>query len=455
MKQFNLILAAFCLILLTACTGSSYQDNYRSPWNMAQTSDNLQQAESQNRIQRVEPQIDWQDSRNIQTSLETPTVTEVERKTTYTQNQTPAAVPVAGAKVKVALLAPLSGDHQAIGNALLNAAQLALFDVGSENFELVPRDTKGTPAGAQDAARAAVNDGANLILGPLFSESVSAIKPIARSGNVPIIAFSTDWNVADQNTYVMGFLPFTQVARVTNYAVSRGYDRVALFAPEGQYGTMVKQTIGNVLSSNGTGLVKQDIYPVSTTDLSARLAAFTENDRRAQSNYQNNALPFNALMLPIGGQPVKTLSSYLGQYHVDTDQVKLIGTGLWDDASLAAEPMMHGAWFAAPEPRLRQNFERNYASTYGGKPPRIASLAYDGTALAAILAQSAAGTTASNAVYTNTRLTSPRGFAGIDGIFRFRADGLVERGLAVQEITRSGIRVIDPAPNAFLTGKKS
>ncbi len=454
MKHINLILAILCIVFLTACTGSGPMgDNYRSPWNMAQTSDNLKRAQAENGAQQVQPQIDWQDSRNIQNNIAAAPVPDVEKTTTYSQNPAPA-VPVAGAKVKVALLAPLSGDHQAIGNALLNAAQLALFDVGSENFELIPRDTKGTPEGAQTAARTAVNDGANLILGPLFSESVTAIKPITRSANVPVIAFSTDWNVADQSAYIMGFLPFTQVARVTNYAISRGHNRVALFAPEGQYGSMVKQTLGNVLSANGTSIAKQDIYPVTTEDLPGRLAVFTENDARAASNYQNNTLPFNAMMLPIGGQAVKTLSTYLGQYRVNTDQVKLLGTGLWDDPSLVSEPMMHGAWFAAPEPRLRRNFERSYQNTYGSMPPRIASLAYDGTALAAILAQSA-GNTPSDQVYTSERLRSPRGFAGIDGIFRFRADGLVERGLAVQEITRSGIQVIDPAPKAFLAGQKS
>lgn len=455
MKCLNLCFALLGIMFLAACGSSStYNDNYRSPWNMAQTSESLERAEMENRIQRVQPQIDWQDSRNIQNNIAAAPVPDVERENTFAQNNTPAAVPVSGAKVKVALLAPLTGDHQAIGSALLNAAQLALFDVGSENFELIPRDTKGTPAGAQDAARAAVNDGANLILGPLFSESVTAIKPIARSGNVPIIAFSTDWNVADQNTYIIGFLPFTQVARVTNYAVSRGHNRVALFAPEGAYSTMVKQTLGNVLSSNGLGIAKEDIYPVTTEALDERLAVFTENQSRSANNYANNNLPFNALMLPVGGQAVKSLSTYLGQYYVDNSKVKLIGTGLWDDPSLVSEPMMHGAWFAAPEPRLRRNFERSYQNTYGGAPPRISSLAYDATALAAILAQSA-GNTDSRQVYTKERLTSPRGFAGIDGIFRFRPDGLVERGLAVQEITRSGIRVIDPAPSAFATGQKS
>ena len=454
MRKLNLFILAFTVMLVTACSGTggeSYSDSYRSPWNTSQPSERLSSAEASQQISRLEPQVDWQDSRNIQNRLpQADAATDVTR-TTPTSQTPMAAAP--GAKVKVALLAPLSGQHQAIGNALLNAAQLALFDVGNDNYELFPRDTKGTPEGAREAAISAVNDGADLIIGPLFSESVKAVSPVARSADIPVLAFSTDWNVAGNGTYVMGFLPYMQVARVTNYAAAKGYDRMALFGPEGEYGRMVNSTLNNVAASNGARVVKTEIYPAEAQDIPARLAGFVESDARKASNYQQ-PLPFNALMLPIGGQAIRNIGSYLTQYGVDSRETKLLGTGLWDDASLGRVPVMQGAWFAAPDPDLRRNFERSYQNTYGSAPPRIASLAYDATALSAILAQSAASPDASD-IYSKSRLTSTRGYAGIDGIFRFRPDGLIERGLAVQEITSSGTRVIDPAPSAFVSGRES
>ena len=452
MKNLNLFILALAMMFVTACAGNSgsYSDSYRSPWNTSQPSEQLQSAEDAQQVSRLEPQVDWQDSRNIQNRLSQAAVVDT---TTATTTPAAGAAVAPGVKVKVALLAPLSGQHEAVGNALLNAAQLALFDIGNDNFELVPRDTKGTPDGARMAADSALNEGANLIIGPLFSESVKAVSPVARSANVPVIAFSTDWNVAGDGTYVMGFLPYMQVARVANYATSKGYDRIGLFAPEGEYGRMVNSTLQNVASTNGSRIVKTDIYPAADTDISVRLSTFVDADARKASNY-TTPLPFNTMMLPIGGQAIRTIASYLTEYGVDTRQVKLIGTGLWDDETLGREPTMQGAWFAAPDPRLRSNFERSYRNTYSGEPPRIASLAYDATALAAILAQSANGLEAAN-IYSKSRLTSTRGYAGIDGIFRFRPDGLIERGLAVQEVTRSGTRVIDPAPNAFVSGRES
>jgi len=455
------------VILLSACTGQ--REQYHSPWDFAQPSENRSQAENRNTATSMEPQIDWRNHANIRHDLErrqprdarkSLEMIEVEserqqptRSKSQTQNPV-AAASVKATKVKVALLVPMSGKHKELGNAMLNAAQLALFDVGSENFELMPRDTKGTPNGAQSAIRSALNDGANLVLGPLLSDSVKSIKPVARSANIPVISFSTDWNVAGRDTYIMGFLPFAQVARISNYAVSRGHGQVALLGPKGEYTRMVDHMLANSLRNNGGRLVKKEIYPPATTDLSQLMARFTEHERREASDYKNNDLPYNSIMIPVGGQTIKTISTFLGHYRVDGQQVRLLGTGLWDDPSLTKEPMLAGAWFAAPDPNLRRDFERSYRETYNEKPPRLASLAYDGTALAAILAQNADGLSARQ-VYDRSRLTSSRGFAGIDGVFRFRPDGLIERGLAVIEIRKNGPAIIDPAPRAFMSSKRT
>ncbi|MGM0422133.1 MAG: penicillin-binding protein activator [Pseudomonadota bacterium] len=468
MKKMSIqLVCLLSVFLFAACTGP--REDYHSPWDFAQPSESRSQATDNGAVTSLEPQIDWRDHGNIRHDLERRKPRDARKSLEVidveVENQQPtrarsktqspvAAAPAKAARVKVALLVPMSGKHKELGNALLNAAQLALFDVGSENFELMPRDTKGTSNGAQTAIRSALDDGADLVLGPLLSDSVKSIKPVARSAGVPVVSFSTDWNVADRDTYIMGFLPFAQVARISNYAVSRGHGNVALLGPQGDYTRMVDHMLTNSLRNNGGRLIKKEIYPAPITDLSQLMAEFTEHERREATEYEENDLPYNAIMIPVGGQTVKTVSTFLGHYRVDEQQVRLLGTGLWDDPSLTKEPMLAGAWFAAPDPSLRRDFERSYRETYGERPPRLASLAYDGTALAAILAQNADGLSAKQ-VYDRSRLTSSRGFAGIDGVFRFRPDGLIERGLAVIEIRKDGPVVIDPAPRAFLSSKRS
>jgi hypothetical protein len=155
-------------------------------------------------------------------------------------------------------------------------------------------------------------------------------------------------------------------------------------------------------------------------------------------------LPFEALLIADGGKRLQNIAAHLPFYDIDPARVRMLGTGQWDEPGIGAEPALIGGWFAAPEPKNRAGFEDRYESVYGKKPPRLATLAYDATALAVVLAQSEGGPDFSIAT-----LTAPSGFAGRDGIFRFGADGAVERGLAVLEVQRQDFKVIDKAPEVF------
>lgn len=251
------------------------------------------------------------------------------------------------AKVTVAILLPLSGKSADLGQGMLKAAQMALFDVGGVNFELLPKDTADTAQGAVQAANEALAGGAELILGPLFADHVRAVKQTV-AGRVPVIAFTTDWTLAGNDTYVMGFMPFAQVVRVTDFAKSRGHDKLAVIAPTTEYGNIVMDT----LNRNGANIVKSLRYAPSQADLAGTLSAFVGPDK--------TNLPFNALMLPVGGESLSTLTALLDAQGLKNNNVKFIGTGLWDDTALTTNPALYGSWFAASDPALRRDFERRY-----------------------------------------------------------------------------------------------
>ncbi len=317
--------------------------------------------------------------------------------------------------VKVAILLPLTGSNAALGESMLQAAQLAIFDLGYENFELMPRDTGGSAAGAAAAASTAMADGAQLILGPLFAEEVRAVKSATAGRGINVIAFSTDWTIAGGNTFMMGFMPFEQVARIADYAASRGLKTAAVAANADTYGTAAANAFEN--------RARQDGIIVS----------------RALSSPS----AYDSVFIPAGGADLPgVLMRIAGK------SAQKLGTGLWDDPRIAAMPDMNGAWFAAPSPTIRAGFEQRYQSTYGTRPVRIASLAYDATALAAALAN--AGFNAGKGpAFDVASLKNPAGFSGVDGILRFNARGIAERGMAVLEIRGGTIAEMDPAPSSF------
>lgn len=349
--------------------------------------------------------------------------------------------------VKVAILLPMSGDHIKLGHSMLNAAQLALYDLGFENFELLPKDTKGTPQGAKAAAREAVSDNVNLILGPVFSHSVKAVKPIARNANINVVAFSTDWTLANNNTFLIGFLPFDQIERVTSYAVQNGLTRVGVLSPQDNYGNAVTSAYTKIAPHVGIQSSRIEHFAPQGNDLGLIVRKFADYDARKAAGNAHGA-PFDAVLMPVGGAMARQVGSFLNHYDLPPQNVRRLGTGLMDDTILASDRTLDGMWFAAPTPSLRRKFENKYKQTFYEKPPRIASLAYDATALSVTLARMSLQTTG-NIDYSHRAITNPNGFAGVDGIFRFRDDGISERGLAVLEFNRGRIKLIDQAPRTF------
>lgn len=342
--------------------------------------------------------------------------------------------------VKVGLMLPLSatGNAGKTAQALKQAAELALFEFNNPDIVLIPKDTRGTAQGARAAAEALVAENVELILGPLFAQSVSAAAPVARGRDIPIIAFSTDSNVAGRGVYLLSFLPQSDVHEIVEYATSQGKRSLAALVPENAYGTLVEGALQQAAARYNARVAIIEKYPLDRQGM-------VEPAKRVAALAQGDSPQVDAILLPDGPTVLPSIGPLLTIEGVSPNRVKFLGTGQWNDPRTGREPTMSGGWFAAPEPAKWERFSQAYASTYGETPPRIASLSYDAVSLAAALAKQPPGQR-----FAQTVLTNPSGFNGIDGIFRFRANGLNDRGLAIHEVVNGGgSRVIKPAPTAF------
>lgn len=336
--------------------------------------------------------------------------------------------------VRVAMLLPLTNpaaDTRNVALALQRAAEMALFDSRNANIILMPRDDGGSPDRAAAAAAAAIADGAEIILGPLFAQSVAAVRPVARRENVPVIAFSTDRASGGNGVYLLSFQAETEVDRIVTYGTRAGHSTFAALVPQSQYGQIVGEAFRQTVARRGGTVTSVQTYqnrPETIGD-QVRQVAGTRPD---------------AILLGDGGVMLPALGGQLAVNGATNETVKFLGTGLWNDPGLQREPMLRGGWFAAPNPDGWNRFVTRYRAAYNAAPPRIAPLAYDAMSLVALLARGQAYNR-----YTAAALTDPNGFTGIDGIFRFRADGAAERGLAVLQVDENGFSVVDPAPRTF------
>lgn len=358
--------------------------------------------------------------------------------------------------IRVGFLAPLSGPNAGLGRALFEAAQMALFDLADTRLVLLPRDTEGNAEKSSEAARRVIAEGAQIIIGPLFANEAAAVGLVARERNVKVLSFSTDRSVAGGGVYLLGFTADQQVERVISYARTRGLTRFAAIVPDSPYGNAVMQAATTAVQAAGGEMLRQDRYPVDSGDLTPSVRRFAAALRSLPPRSleappvdgvdPNIARPVDAVLMPEGGARLRALAPLLPFFDIDPRAVRFLGTGLWDDPSLSTEPALVGGWYAGPAPEGFAEFARRFEQGFGRRPPRLASLAYDATALVGILARR----TDTPTPFDDIGLTNPDGFAGYDGIFRFQTDGLVQRGLAVLEIQRrGGGRVIDPAPASF------
>lgn len=337
---------------------------------------------------------------------------------------------------KVALLLPLSasGETRKIAQAMKQAAELALVDAGGSGVTLITKDSGGSAQGAQSAAQAALNEGAELILGPLLATEVQAVKAVAQ-GRANIIAFSSQSAVAGNGTYLMSFLPEEEVANVVRYAAEQNHRRIAALYPSTQYGQIVEQALIRASQRGGVSIAASGRYSRDGLSVSPAIQQVAQ---------AVNGQGADTVFLPEGGEALRAVGAALAEQGIDARRVKVLGTGLWDNPQMRSIPIAQGGWYAGVSPDMVERFEGRYSSTYGGKPPRIASLAYDAVSLAMGLAKRGS--------FDSEAITSSDGFQGQNGLFRFRRDGRIERGLAILEITSSGPEVVAEAPRRFGEG---
>jgi ABC-type branched-subunit amino acid transport system substrate-binding protein len=349
--------------------------------------------------------------------------------------QAPPVAPIGTGNVRVALLLPLSaqGNAGVAALSMKNAAELAIAEFKNPDIQLLVKDTGGTPQGTQAVTQQALNEGAQIIVGPLFAQSVSAAGQLARPRNIPMIAFSTDANVAARGVYLLSFLPESDVHRIVDYAVSHGKRSFAALVPDNAYGAVVEAAFQQAVARRGGRVVGLERYPLSPPSFQEPARRLAQGASRAE-----------AIFIPDNADNVPQAVSALAAAGVNLKRVQLLGTGLWDEPRIFSNQSLSGAWYAAPDPAGFRGFAQRYRGRYGQDPVRTATLSYDAVALIAALSKAQGP-----AAFSEQALTNSSGFAGIDGVFRFRPDGTNERGLAVMRVTPQGGQVVSPAPHSF------
>ena len=344
--------------------------------------------------------------------------------------------------VRVALLAPFSSDNAAIreeAQTLQSAAELALVEHGDNSLLLIPKDSGDNADSAREAARQALQEGADFILGPLFASGVGAIAPYARANSVPMFSFSTDVSEAGRGVYVLTFLPEDEAQQIVRYAADQGVKRLTVLAPQGRYGDRIVSAAREAAEQRGLIYLGEDRYDPRAPAMSSAIDAA----RRAAQLSANGPARQTAVLIPERGAMLRAIVQTMTQAGANARQVRYLGTGLWNDADTLSDVRLSGGWYVTPDVAARAAFEARFQQTYRRRPTRLAGMGYDATAMLARMTRGG-----SKAGATARAIENPDGFVGVDGLFRFNRN-VVQRGMSVNEVAGRAGRVVQAAPTRF------
>lgn len=348
---------------------------------------------------------------------------------------------MAGRDVKrIAVLLPFSHSQSSVraeATGLLAAIEMALFDQNNPDVLLILKDTGGDIRKTGEVTREAIDEGADIIIGPLFADNVIAARSIAIQDDVPVIAFSNARSAAGSGAFLMSFPPEEEVSRIVDWAVLNGINRFAFMGPSNDYSRRVESALRFEASRRGGSVVGAEFYDprnAAPVDEAQRLA-------RSIEFALDNGAPKVGVVIPDRGVRLRGVAPLMPYYGVNLQQLQYIGTSLWNDPEIWAEPVLENAVYAAPDPADVKIFTRSFTNAYKHEPATLSSLGYDAAAMSiAILA---------DGQIDEMEIRELDGYRGVNGLFRFRSDGTIDRGLAVLAITTRGPRVVEEAPDSF------
>ena len=347
--------------------------------------------------------------------------------------------------VVVALMVPMASgnsDTEQLAQNMINAANMAVSDLNNSAIDLRIYETGGNAEMAAAAATRAVADGAQIIVGPLYSTSTAAVAPIAAKAGINVLSFSNTTSVAGGNVYIMGTTFDTIADRLVRQAVNDGKTNMAIVYQEGVSGESGKGSIERAITRNGASLATAVSYPLNITDMGAAASGIADTLRASNAN----AVFFTDS--PLRGLGFITASLASNRFRTKRD-AQFMGLSRWDSSNeVLVTPSLQGGWFAVPDPDLTLEFNTRYQLANGIEAHKLSGLAYDGIAAVGAMINAARASGDRNA-FSKARLTDPAGFAGVTGIFRFKADGTNERGLAIMQVDNGVATMISPAPRSF------
>ena len=360
--------------------------------------------------------------------------------------------------IKVGVMLPLTGEHSEIGNLILNAIEMAIFQTEENKLELRIKDTEAKSDKAKKVLSELIDEGVKVVIGPLFSKTLAAIQSKVASNNINIFALTNNINLRNKGIWIFGVDPQAQTEKVLRHALEKGSKSIAALLPQNAYGLLLFDTITSFTKENLMKIEKIEFYNFSVEsqrkkaqkisdgfkDYKLYLDKIKEQDNEEEKGNETLFMekPFDSVFIAAAGQNLTVLSSQLQYNNVDPKIVQYLGISSWEDSSIVNEPALEGGVFVTTSEMYQKKIKLIYTNSFNKEMPKIAMIAYDIVALLGSLNNSENNIN----IYD---LVNDEGYIGLRGLFRLKKNGAVERAFQLKKIKNKKFTILEKAKNQF------
>ena len=334
--------------------------------------------------------------------------------------------------LKIGVLVPLSGEFKQIGQSVLKAIQMAVYELDESNIEIYPKDSKNNAVDTYLAAKEFENFGIEIVIGPIFYDN---LEKLSNTNNITFISLTNKTQNLPKNIIAFGINVESQIAAITKYLKDEKITKTILLLPESNFTSQIKPIIKNndfnffrTFSYNTnpkkiTAEVERITdYRQRKINLKARIKKLEKSDlekhkrelEELKERYTLGKVDFESVVIADFGESLKSVLTSFTYADVSNEEVQFFAFNQWFDESLFNEASFQNLIFPGIDLINFNKFNKRYFEKFNEPAIEISILAYDAMGLIYLIWNN------NKSNFKIDKVSTKSGFKGLHGEFTIK-----------------------------------
>ena len=298
-------------------------------------------------------------------------------------------------KIKIGVLAPLSGEDASLGKQILNSIRMALIDIKNNNIEIYPKDTRSDPDATLRSALEFEKMGISLVIGPVFHKNLLFLDKVK---NITFLSLTNKTLDLHKNIISSGINSSSQLNTIKKFLEKSEIKKTIFLIPNLNYDSEIKKGI----KESKIKFFKQYNYDIDPTKLTKQIEKITNYEKRKQNlldeisrveksddpnkekiiknlekKYTLGKVKFDSVIIADFDESFKSVVTSLLYTDVSPKNKFIITLNQWFDESLLKEKNLQPIYYPSINKQNLDNFTNKFFKKFNYKPNYLSLLSYD------------------------------------------------------------------------------